>query len=76
VADQQNQAIGVLAGIPCIADAQVEDGEILATYVGEDGGYHVVVDALVKQGLKVLCFAQAEIDLEDVFLKVTRGVVS
>lgn len=76
VVDRRNEAIGILTGLSCISDARVDEGEILATYVGESGGHHVIPEALIKNGIRILSFGETEIDLEDVFLQVTRGVVS
>ena len=74
--DRHNEAIGCLAGISDIADARIEDGAIIAAYTGDPAEEHVILESLVKNGFKVRAFGQVDVDLEDVFLKVTRGVVS
>jgi ABC-2 type transport system ATP-binding protein len=76
VVDRQNEVLGALAALDCIGDARVEDGSVVAMYTGEPGEHHVVLTELVGQDFKIRSFDEAHIDLEDVFLKVTRGVVS
>ncbi len=77
VVDRRQEALGCLAGLSVISDAKLEDdGYILATYVGEPGEQYAVLEALTVQGFKVHSFDEADLDLEDVFLKVTRGAVS
>lgn len=76
VADHVQECLGCLAGISSISDARIEDGTIRATYAGEPGEHYLVLNILVQHGFKILQFNEASIDLEDVFLKVTRGAVS
>ena len=45
-------------------------------YVGEPDEEHSVLAALVQAGIKVRSFATPETDLEDVFLRVTKGQVA
>lgn len=76
VVERHQEAMGCLAGLEMISDARLEeDSCILATYVGEPGEEHAVLAALTAGGFKVRAFDEADIDLEDVFLKVTRGAV-
>lgn len=74
--DRQNEAIGFLAGMPKIGDAKIENGCVIASYTGDPAEDYAILDALVKNGFKVRAFSQVDVDLEDVFMKVTRGVVS
>lgn len=76
VVDRIQEALGCLAGIPAISDARLSEGLISATWNGEPGDVYVVLETLVKGGFKVFSFSEEDIDLEDVFLKVTRGAVS
>jgi ABC-2 type transport system ATP-binding protein len=57
------------------ASPVVDDGEMTVTYTGKPGEQHLVLSALVAQGFKVLSFTEEALDLEDVFMKVTEGVV-
>lgn len=76
VVDRVQEALGCLAKIPSIVDAKLNEGLISATWNGEPGDVYVVLETLVKNGYKVFSFSEEDIDLEDVFLKVTRGAVS
>jgi ABC-2 type transport system ATP-binding protein len=77
VVDRHQEALGCLAGLDMISDAKLEDDAcILATYVGEAGEQYAVLEALTSKGFKVRSFDEADLDLEDVFMKVTRGAVS
>lgn len=76
VVDRIQEALGCLAGIPAISDARLNEGLISATWNGEPGEVYIVLETLVKNGYKVFSFSEEDIDLEDVFLKVTRGAVS
>jgi len=53
-----------------------EEGSVMATYIGEDGTQHNVLQSLVTNGFKVIGFEEARVDLQDVFMQVTKGLVS
>jgi len=65
-----------LAGLPSVAGVSVTDGALLLTYQGEPGKEHEVLQALVGRGFKVSAFSEQKTDLEDIFLKLTKGIVS
>jgi ABC-2 type transport system ATP-binding protein len=50
--------------------------QLLFDFVGDDEALSGVLAALVGGGLRVLSFAELPEDLEDVFLRVTQGIVS
>ena len=77
VVDRHLDAIGCLASLDSVSDAKLEDdSSIMATYVGVPGEQYAVLEALTAGGFKVRSFDEADLDLEDVFMKVTRGAVS
>lgn len=45
-------------------------------YTGEDSGLSAILGGLVQQGIPILHFNEDQRDLEEVFLRATRGVVS
>jgi len=45
-------------------------------YGGEAGELDELLEYLVNRGVRVLGFTRSEANLEDIFLKVTRGVVA
>lgn len=76
IAERLDEAMGLLAGIESITDARLEDSTITATYIGEVDGYHEILKKLVLSDFKVLSFNEEDLDLEDVFMKITKGIVS
>lgn len=49
---------------------------IRAEFDGQADDVDDILDYLVKSGVRLLSFTRSEADLEDIFLKVTRGVVA
>jgi len=74
--ERQEEALEFLKKLAVVGDARVENGSIIATYTGEPEEDYAVLDALVRNGFKIRSFDQTGLDLEDVFMKVTRGIVS
>ena len=74
--DRHEEALALIRSLDSIKDAQLQGSTILAAYCGVPGEEHAILDALSRNGFKVQSFAEAEVDLEDVFMRVTRGVVS
>lgn len=76
ILERTEEALAFLQNLDEIGEAHIEDSIIAATYVGEPDHHHEILQKLAENGFKVKAFAEAEMDLEDVFLKVTRGAVS
>ncbi len=76
VVDREDEAQALLQGLEVVGEVKRENGSLLATYVGEPDQHYSVLEALTKAGFKVQSFNEAEVDLEDVFLRVTRGAVA
>lgn len=74
--ERQEECVAALSAMECIGDCKCDDGMILAAYVGEQDEHYRVLEKLVTSGFKVRAFGEAEVDLEDIFLRVTRGVVA
>jgi ABC-2 type transport system ATP-binding protein len=70
------RAMGILQNLPGIASVKIGDHMIQAAYVGEPDQEWQVLRALVQSEVKVLSFGTQETDLEDIFMKVTKGIVS
>jgi len=73
--DRMEEAAKLLEGLDVVAEVSVNDGMVVAKYTGEPGEHHSVLEALTTNGFRVRSFSEAEMDLEDVFLKVTKGLV-
>lgn len=75
--EDRETALGLLAARSDVANAEVEDdGHVRLHYTGEPGEVHQVLAALVLAGLRVQSFSEQQTDLEEIFMKLTRGVVS
>ena len=53
-----------------------EEGQILFTFTGDDREASIFLGKLVNNNVPIISFAEKEGDLEDVFLKVTQGIVN
>jgi len=69
-------AMRVLRGLEEIHNVRYVDHVLQADYAGPPNGEWRVLRALVSHDVRVLSFTTQATDLEDVFLKVTRGIVS
>ena len=69
-------ALEVLAERPEIKRTTCDGRTIHAEYGGQPDDVDDLLEYLVTRGVRVLRFAITEADLEDIFLKVTRGVVA
>jgi ABC-2 type transport system ATP-binding protein len=84
VLDEAERAVEVLTALRDVRRAQIEAGDARADrgcalrveYTGDPLETYRLLDALHDAGIRVLALAERETDLEDIFLKVTRGVVS
>jgi ABC-2 type transport system ATP-binding protein len=76
VDEDLERTLAFLKTLPMVRNTRVVDGELKVDYTGEPDAAHEVLTALVGHGLKVRSFTEEQTDLEDIFMKVTRGVVS
>lgn len=78
VADGMTQAAQQqLAGNPNIQKCEVHDGEAM-TVTLNDGVFDAsfIAETLVKNGFKLKMLKEEEIDLEDVFMAITKGITN
>jgi len=66
----------VLAGLPNISDIEREDDTLRMHYQGPPEALPQVLRALTDQGIPVMSFAEEELTLEDIFIRLTKGIVS
>jgi ABC-2 type transport system ATP-binding protein len=69
------KALQVLAGHPRIKEVRHEGGHLEIDWTGSHDELPPVLQALIQNGIPVATFAQRQADLEDVFMKVTKGAV-
>jgi len=74
--DRWEEAAAFLAGLPNVFDPEPKNGVIVARYASDQDDVHEVLTALVTNGFRVNSFRESDIDLEDVFMKVTEGIVA
>ncbi len=76
VHDRQQEASDFLAARPDIADVELEENALHAVYRGDPDAQSAVLTALVESGFRVTSFAERETDLESLYMRLTRGIVS
>lgn len=69
-------ALSALAERPEIKRTTCDGRTIRTEFDGEADQVDEILDYLIKSGIRLLGFTRSEADLEDIFLKVTRGVVA
>jgi len=74
--DRVDEAVAFLEGLGTMSEVTAEGDQITAKYTGVPGEHHSVLQELSAAGFKVRSFSEAEMDLEDIFMQVTRGAVS
>ncbi len=74
--DNLEKAAEVLAAHPAVTSVQTADGMLRVTLQEAATCVSFVPEALVRAGLAVVHLREEELDLEDAFMRLTRGVVS
>jgi ABC-2 type transport system ATP-binding protein len=69
-------ALSALAERTDIQRVTCDGRKIHAEFTGSQNDVDEVLEYLVKRGARLLSFAQTQADLEDIFLKITRGKVA
>ena len=75
VAEDPDGAAGMLEARPDVRGVKPIDGALKIDYIGDPGEIHQLLRDLLVAGFKVQSFSEQETDLEDIFMKVTRGAV-
>jgi len=76
VPEDEDQATALLQQLPSVRAVRRTDRELKVDYTGDPERTYEVLAVLVAQGIRVRSFTEEHTDLEDIFMKVTRGVVS
>jgi ABC-2 type transport system ATP-binding protein len=69
-------ALDALAERPEVKRTTSDGRTIHAEFSGEPDEVDELLEYLVNRGVRLLGFTRTEADLEDIFLKITRGVVA
>lgn len=70
-----DRAVQVLDGFPNVREARAEGNHLTIGFVGLHDDLPQLLNHLVTNGLPVATFSQRAADLEDIFMKVTKGAV-
>lgn len=76
VAGQLDAALSIVRSSPYMRDVRVDQATIFAELDADDAGVGTLLAELIRQGVAVTSYADKEPTLEDVFMVVTKGVVS
>ncbi len=61
---------------PEVASVQIANSKVEAQFIGDDESQAQLLRRLITEGFKVATFSETTMDLEDVFLRVTKGEVA
>lgn len=76
VAGDPAAAAAALRADPRVESAELSDGRrVLATLRDEADHHHLLIEILVAAGVRIHSVAPQELKLEDVFLRLTKGIV-
>ena len=75
------EAMALLRSVPNVLNVQLVDKgqrrlELDADFDGDDATQTEILTQLIQAGLPVVGFEEAKVELEDVFMQVTKGIVS
>ena len=77
VLSDQEQAMALLRNYPGVGEVYAANGDhIEANFVGDDPATAALLTHLTAQGVAVVAFHETANDLEEVFLRITQGIVS
>lgn len=71
--DRMDEAAAYLQGQPCVISVHQDKQGVQVHFSGQDQEQTVLLAGLIARGFPVLSFSEAQTDLEDVFLEITRG---
>ncbi|MCA9248204.1 MAG: ABC transporter ATP-binding protein [Planctomycetales bacterium] len=70
------EGISIIRSQPTLRDVQIEDRRCTVELEGDDNDVANLLDQLTKRGVRLLAFAEKDPTLEDVFMMVTKGLVT
>ena len=66
-----------LSAHPHIAEVEMEEDDVIkVTLIGEIDDSTFIADFLVQNGFKIKMIKEEDIDLEDVFMNITKGITN
>ncbi len=73
--DGLDKAADLLADAPGVRAVRAVDSHLQVDFAGSPEAQADLNTLLISQGLRVLAFSEQAMDLEDIFMKVTKGLV-
>ena len=74
--DGMDVGLSVIRSCPHTRDVQIEDHQVLVEMAADDDQVAALMQALATSGARMRSFHEKEPTLEDVFMLVTKGLVS
>jgi len=74
--DDCDKAVALLSQLPNVKAITRNERSLRVEFAGDDVDNSEVLRTLIENGLRVESFTETHVDLEDIFMKVTRGIVS
>ena len=74
--ESTDQAAELLRGDPSIRLVETYDHTLTAEFEGQDEDMARLLDRLIQSGVVVQSFAEEPLSLEEVFMMITKGIVS
>jgi ABC-2 type transport system ATP-binding protein len=76
VLSDQEEAVAALRDQPGVGEVYEVSGCLEVEFLGDDEATALLLGALVERGVKVLSFSEISSDLEEIFLRLTKGEVA
>ena len=74
--ENQDVGVSVLRSSPHLRDIQIDNNKAVIELETDDAGVAELLNQLIHQQVKLANFAEKESTLEDVFMLVTKGLVT
>ena len=76
LAEGYEKAAKLLCQMAEVKGASQQDGQLIVELANDEVDQSLILRKLFDNGLQVQSFAETQVDLEDIFMKVTKGIVS
>jgi ABC-2 type transport system ATP-binding protein len=79
--DRAEEALSLLRSMPNVVEVALSTQrarrqELVVDFTGDDSAQTAILTRLMQAGLPVVGYEEAKLELEDVFMQVTKGIVS
>ena len=74
--DGMDVGLSIIRSMPETRDVQIEDHRVTVELAGDDAKVAALLDSSMRQGVRLRSFTDKDPTLEDVFMLVTKGLVT